>query len=110
MGHPYCFGSVLSVDSWETNVGAILLLLGALSSSAPPSLVSLLTPEGTVAGTAAESRGVSGGVVMGTRSTLPEFVAATLGTWPTVRDGLLRIPSRVITEEVEFVRVGDDGR
>lgn len=91
-------------------MGAILLRFGALASSAALSLVSRLTPEGTVAGTAAVLRGVSGGVVMGTPSTLPEFVAATLGTWPTVKDGLLRIPSRVITEEVEFVRVGDDGR
>lgn len=61
-------------------MGAILLLFGALPSSVPLSLASRLGPEGAVAGTAEELRGVSGGVVIGTPVTLPEFVAAMPGT------------------------------
>jgi hypothetical protein len=68
-----------------------------------------LTPEGTEA----VLRGVSGGVVIGTPVTLPEFVAVKPGTWPTINEGFVMMPACdgwVTIEEVEFERAGEDGR
>jgi len=48
---------------------------------------------------------------MGTPVTLPELVAAMLGTLLTMRAGLLTtLEACVTTDEVEFDRAGDDGR
>lgn len=108
----YDFASPSSADTPEfplTSVGAIRLLFGGAPSSSSLSLVSRLTPDGT----AAELRGVSGGVVMGTPVTLPEFAAVKPGTCPTINEGLVIIPACdgcVTIDEVEFDRAGDDGR
>lgn len=62
--------------------------------------------------------GVSGGVVIGIPVTLPELAAAMPGTLPEIRVGLLMTPVGteldwvviVAIEDVEFERVGDEGR
>lgn len=59
--------------------------------------------------------GVSGGVVIGTPPALAELVAVRAGTLPEMRCGLLITPvgteeDCVAIEDVEFERVGDDGR
>lgn len=61
--------------------------------------------------------GVSGGVVMGTPVTLPEFVAAMPGTLPTMSGGLLTTPVGgtledccVAMDDVEFDLAGEVGR
>ncbi len=58
--------------------------------------------------------GVSGGVVIGTPDTLPEFAAATEGTVHAINDGGLVAAGMddacVATEDVELERVGDAGR
>jgi hypothetical protein len=94
-------------------VGAILRFFARPpeDSSCSLSLASLLVPVVKLV----ELRGVSGGVVMGTPVTLPEFVAVILGTCPAISGGLLRTPVCVVedcvsTEHVEFDRVGEDGR
>jgi hypothetical protein len=58
-------------------------------------------------------RGVSGGVVIGTPVTLPEFVAVSPGTLPATSvcgpaEGTA--DDCVITDEVELDLAGDDGR
>ena len=56
-------------------------------------------------------RGVSGGVVMGTPVTLPEWAAAMDGMLPPISGGLLMtLEDCVAIEEVEFERAGDVGR
>jgi hypothetical protein len=62
-----------------------------------------------------EPRGVSGGVVIGRPTTLLEFVAAMLGTWPEIRGGLLSTPvcdaeACAAIVEFEFGRAGDSAR
>lgn len=89
-----------------TTVGAILLFLGLLSSFSL-SLASRFEPNGPV-------RGVSGGVVIGTPPILAETGdAVTVGMVPLMSVGLLTTPVMVdwvATEDVEFDRVGDEGR
>jgi hypothetical protein len=53
--------------------------------------------------------GVSGGVVIGTPTILPELVAAILGTCPEIRGGLLSTPV-CDAEEFELDRAGDAAR
>ena len=55
--------------------------LGSLASSLPLS-ASLFVPA-----VLDDFLGVSGGVVIGTPATLPELVAATVGTVPATKDG-----------------------
>lgn len=100
--NPYAFGS--------TGVGAIRLFLG-FPSSFSLSLASRFVP--AVADTLL--RGVSGGVVIGTPVTLPVLAAATVGTVPPIRGGLLITPLEpaagcVATDEVELDLAGDAGR
>jgi hypothetical protein len=66
-------------------VGAIRLFLGSVPSFSPWLLASRLTPVAAPL----EVPGVSGGVVMGMPVTLPEFVAAMLGTLPMMREGFV---------------------
>lgn len=94
-----------------TSVGAIRLRLGWFPAglSASPTSVSLLV------GKVKEAWGVSGGVVIGTPTILPEFVAAIPGTWPEIRGGLLNTPGCrvevcVMIDEVELDRAGDPDR
>lgn len=52
---------------------------------------------------------------MGTPVTRAEFVAAMLGTWPRIRDGLVTtlvagMEDCVTIEDVELDRVGEEGR
>lgn len=94
-----------------TNVGATLLFLGCEpESSFSLSLWSLFVP----ATLPAVLRGVSGGVAIGTPVTLPELVAVRPGTLPATRlggpGGGGAVELCVMTDEVEFDRVGDDGR
>jgi hypothetical protein len=93
-------------------VGAILRFFGWLpeeASSFSLSLASRLTPAATVL---PPLLGVSGGVVIGTPVTLPELVAAMLGTAPPMRVGFVitAVEAWVVTEEVLFERAGDEGR
>lgn len=94
----------------STGVGAIRLFFGSLVSSFSPSLASRLVP----AALPAALLGVSGGVVMGTPTTLAELVAAIPGTLPPIRVGLLitaegTAEDWVATDEVEFDRAGECG-
>lgn len=64
--------------------------------------------------TVADPWGVSGGVVIGTPVTFPEFAAVRLGTCPTIKEGLLMttagaVDDCVMTEDVELERAGDEG-
>lgn len=90
-----------------TSVGAIRLRFGwpPDNSSVSPSAVSRLVPVGAVS----VPRGVSGGVVIGTPTILPELVAAMLGTCPEIKGGLLSTPV-CEAEEVELDRAGDVAR
>lgn len=54
--------------------------------------------------------GVSGGVVRGTPVTLPELVAAMLGTLPPMSGGLFITEAWVATDDVEFDLAGEGGR
>lgn len=80
-------------DSWSFS-------LSLASRFAPPPL---LTAVFTVPG-------VSGGVVIGTPVTLPELVAAILGTLPPISGGLFIAEICVAMDDVEFDRAGEDGR
>lgn len=77
-----------------TNVGATRLRLGFWLSSALfasreslDSLFKLVEPAPLL-----ELCGVSGGVTTGKPVTLPELVAAMLGTWPEISGGLVITP------------------
>jgi hypothetical protein len=82
--------------------------LGSLASSLPLS-ASLFVPAALD-----DVLGVSGGVVIGTPATLPEFVAATVGNVPATKDGGFVAAGInddwVATDDVELDRVGDGGR
>lgn len=98
-----------SVPGPLINVGAIRFFFGRPSgSSFSLSLSSLFCP----ATLAPVLRGVSGGVVIGTPVTLPEFVAVSPGTLPAISGwgpaGTAEVC--VITDDVELDRAGDDGR
>ena len=85
-------------------MGAIRLRFGRLSSTSLS--LSRLVPTGT----AFELWGVSGGVVIGTPVTLPEFAAVSAGTCPEINGGLLiTLAGSVATDEVELDRAGEDG-
>lgn len=90
-------------------MGAIRLFLGSLPSLSPGLASRFVPAVGTL-----EVPGVSGGVVRGTPVTLPEFVAAMLGTLPIIKDGFVvtgwAADDCVATEEVELDRAGEVGR
>lgn len=93
----------------STRVGAIRLFFGSAPSFSPWLLASRLTPNAALP----DVPGVSGGVVMGIPVTLAEFVAAMLGTLPTMREGLVLTGCAddwVATDEVELDLAGDEGR
>ena len=103
--------------SLPTNVGAILrFFFSGPPSSFSLSLASRLTPFTELVAL----RGVCGGVAIGTPDTKPSptFPAVTPGIVPPTRGGLLMIvpvagvayDACVAIEEVEFDRVGEEGR
>ena len=84
--------------------------MGPLTSSFSLSLASLLVP----APPDVAFLGVSGGVVMGTPVTFPEFAAAMPGTFPEISGGLLTTPvgtveDCVAIDDAELERAGDAG-
>ena len=93
-----------------TSVGAILFFFDCdPESSFSLSLNSLFEP----ATLPVVLRGVSGGVVIGTPVTLPEFVAVSPGTLPARSVGGPAggaADACVMTDEVELDLAGDDGR
>ena len=102
----------VEASSFRTRVGAILLFFGIAVSSFSDSLVSLfpstlpLTEPGLLI---TPDIGVCGGVVHG-RPLNDGFVAATLGTLPSVGVGLFTIwDDCVAIEDAELVRVGLGG-
>lgn len=93
-----------------TGVGAIrLFFVGPLVESWSFSLSLASRFEPTPLAAPLPALGVSGGVVMGIPVTLPELVAAMLGTLPPRSGGLFITDIWVAIDDVELDRAGEDG-